>query len=218
MMVNKISVIIKLQRMKTIKYSTIVFDLGNVLIPFHHNLWVENYNKIQAGLGDKYHQTYLDNYNIHRDYESGKISDDEFITINLEWLDNKISREEFQKVFSEIFTFNYDVINLLPILKKKYKLLLLSNTSNIHKVYGWGDYPFIKNFDKLILSHEAKSVKPEERIFRTAESFTNEPSESHIFIDDIIEYTNAAKGFGWDAIHFVGYDNLVEEMKKREIL
>lgn len=199
-------------------YTTIVFDLGNVLIPFHHNLWVENFNKIEIGIGDKFYKKFLDNYNVHRDYESGKISDEEFISICLGWLDLKVTKGVFLKIFSEIFTFNHDVINLLPILKNKYKLVLLSNTSNIHKVYGWGEYPFIKYFDKLILSHEVESVKPQEKIFRSAEKFTNEESASHIFIDDILDYTNAAKSFGWDSIQFVGYENLVENLKSRGIL
>ncbi len=200
------------------KYTTIVFDLGNVLIPFDHSLWVKNFNKIEFGLGDKYFQKYVDNYSIHRNYESGKISDDEFISINLDWLENRVEKEMFLEVFSNIFTINQNVIELLPVLKEKYKLVLLSNTSNIHKKYGWGQYPFIKNFDKLILSHKVKSVKPEEKIYRAAESFTKEPSDTHIFIDDILEYVNAAKGLGWDGIQFVGYGNLVEEFKIRGIL
>jgi glucose-1-phosphatase len=204
--------------MKNREYSTMVFDLGNVLIPFDHSLWVKNFNKFEAGLGDNYYQQYLDNYHVHRDYESGKISDDEFVSINLKWLGNKVDKKKFLEVFSNIFVLNQNVIDLLPILKKKYKLVLLSNTSNIHKKYGWEQHPFIKHFEKLILSHEVKSVKPEEKIYKAVESFTKEPSETHIFIDDVLEYVNAAKSLGWDGIQFVGYDNLVEELKHRNIL
>ena len=34
--------------MKNNKYSTIVFDLGNVLIPFDHNLWIKQLEKIES--------------------------------------------------------------------------------------------------------------------------------------------------------------------------
>ena len=44
----------RLQSMSQRNYSTIVFDLGNVLIPFNHQLWIDNYNKIELGLGDNY--------------------------------------------------------------------------------------------------------------------------------------------------------------------
>ena len=200
------------------KYSTIVFDLGNVLIPFNHQLWIDNYNSVQEGLGDNYALLYKENYHVHRNYESGKISDKEFISENLRWLKNLVSEEKFIDVFSNIFTLNENVVSLLSVLKKKYKLVLLSNTNNLHKVYGWEKYPFLNNFDKLILSQEVGAIKPEEKIYRSVENFTNEDPDSHIFIDDVLEYVNAAKTLGWDGIQFIGYDNLVENFKSRGIL
>lgn len=199
------------------KYSTIVFDLGNVLLPFNHQNWVKNYNEIENGLGDRYYRKYLDNYLMHRDYEAGKITDEEFITINLEWLENKIDAEKFCEMYSDIFSANKDVIELLPKLKLNYNLVLLSNTSGIHKKFGWENNKFLENFDELILSHEIGAVKPEEKIYRAVENFTKQPSETHIFIDDVLEYSEAAKSFGWDGIQFIGYDNLTDEFKSRGI-
>ena len=54
--------------MKKRKYSTIVFDLGNVLIPFDHGLWINNFNKIETGLGDRYYKLYLE-HTFERDEE-----------------------------------------------------------------------------------------------------------------------------------------------------
>lgn len=200
------------------KYSTIVFDLGNVLIPFNHQLWIDNYNKVEAGLGDNYAIRYKENYHVHRNYECGKISDEEFISHNIKWLNNLVDEEKFKKVFSNIFIVNEDVVSLLPILKKKYKLVLLSNTNNLHKIHGWEKYQFLNYFERLVLSHEVGSVKPETEIYKAVEKYTGEKPESHIFIDDILEYINAAKILGWDGIQFTGYDNLVENLKLREIL
>jgi putative hydrolase of the HAD superfamily len=204
--------------MKKTKYSTIVFDLGNVLIPFNHNLWIEQLNQVEKGLGEKYYKLYIDNYNVHRKYEAGKMSDAEFIEQNLKWINHKVTSEKFCKIFSEIFTLNNDVVNLLPILKQKYKLVLLSNTNNIHKKYGWEKYSFLNNFNKLILSHEVGAVKPEKEIYKSVENHTKESAEKHIFIDDVKEYVEAAKQLGWDGIQFVGYENLLQELKSRKIL
>jgi epoxide hydrolase-like predicted phosphatase len=200
------------------KYSVVVFDLGNVLIPFDYSIIINRLNKIESGLGDKFYNLYKENYHVHREFESWKISTDDFIKIMLEWLDHKINREEFCELYSNIFAVNEDVAELLPEIKKKYKLVLLSNTNYIHQKYGWENYDFIKNFDKLVLSHEAGAIKPEEKIYRTVEAFTQLPSEEHIFIDDIEEYVNGAKQIGWDGIQFTGYENLVHELKKRKIL
>ena len=204
--------------MKRKKYTTIVFDLGNVLIPFNHNIWIEKLNNIEQGLGDKYYKLYIDNYDVHRNYEAGKMSDDDFIKQNLQWINNKITDVKFCKIFSEIFTVNENVVALLPSLKEKYKLVLLSNTNNIHQKHGWEKYTFLKYFDKLILSHQVGAVKPEEKIYKAVEEYTSENPSTHIFIDDVKEYVAAAKQLGWDGIQFTDYENLVLEFKHREIL
>jgi glucose-1-phosphatase len=200
------------------KYSAIVFDLGQVLVSFDYKHFVDKVNKHQSGLGEQFIEKYKDNYAIHRDFEKGKISEKDFIANMLEYLHHKIDEETFCKYWSDIFSFNNNVIDLLPELKKKYKLYLLSNTNSIHKKYGYQNYEFLKMFDKLFLSHEVGFIKPEEKIYRTIEKVSGFPSEEHLFIDDILEYVEAAKQLGWDGIQFVGYDDLVENLKERKIL
>jgi len=36
-------------------FSVIVFDLGNVLIPFDYNIAIRRFNEIEMGLGEKYY-------------------------------------------------------------------------------------------------------------------------------------------------------------------
>ena len=200
------------------RYKVIVFDLGNVLIPFDHGRWVSNLNEIEPELGNKMFDKFMKNHDLQIKYESGKISDKEFISICLEWLNHKITSTQFCEIFSDIFTLNQKVIDLLPSLKSKHKLVLLSNTSNIHKEYAWGKLAFIDLFDKLILSHEVGAVKPENKIYKAVEHFTEEKPDSHIFIDDILEYVEKAKSLGWDGIQFKDYDDLIKHFRARNIL
>lgn len=200
------------------KYSAVVFDLGQVLIPFDYKIFIDAVNKHQQGLGENFVKKYNENYSVHRDFERGKISEKDFIAQMLAWLEHKITEEEFVRYWSGIFSLNQEVISLLPKLKQHYKLYLLSNTNTIHQKYGYQHYEFLKLFDKLFLSHEVGFVKPEEGIYRAVEDYSKLPSEEHIFIDDIAEYVEAAKQLGWDGIQFTGYDNLVAELKARGIL
>ena len=199
------------------KYSAVVFDLGQVLIPFDYNIFIREVNKHKEGLGEEFVRRYNQNYHIHRDFERGKISEKDFIAQMLEWLEHKITAEQFIRYWSSIFSLNTEVISLLPKLKEKYKLYLLSNTNSIHQKYGYQHYDFLRIFDKLFLSHEVGYVKPEEGIYRAVENFSGLPSEEHIFIDDIAEYVEAAKQLGWDGIQFTGYENLIAEFHKRGI-
>jgi len=200
------------------KYSVIVFDLGNVLLPFNYELASEKLNKIDKGLGSRFWKYYKDNYYLHRGFERGDITEEDFLNKMLAALENKVSRETFFDLFSKIFTVNENVAALLPELKKKYMLVLLSNTNSIHQRYGWNEYGFLNMFDKLILSHEVNALKPEEKIYKSVEAFTKKPPGEHIFIDDIEEYAESAKKAGWEAVWFTGYENLVTELKKRKIL
>lgn len=200
------------------KYSVIVFDLGMVLIPYDYNIALERLEKIEKGFGVNYLKYYKENYKMHRQFEGGDISENEFLKKIMVVFNGKLDKETFKKIYSEIFTVNEDIAALLPELKKKYKLIALSNTNPIHRKYGWKDYNFLKYFDHMVLSYEAKAVKPEENIYRAVEKASGRPPEEHIFIDDIKEYAEAPKKLGWDGIQFTGYTNLVNELKIRKIL
>ncbi len=200
------------------KYSVIVFDLGNVLIPFNYNLMLTKLDNKQPGLGEKFYNYYKNNYEIHRNFERGKITEHDFLSQMLNVLNGHVSEDEFCNYYSKIFSVNEDVASLLPILKEKYILVLLSNTNSIHRKYGWDHYSFLKYFDKLILSYEVGAVKPESKIYKAAEEFTQKPSNEHFFIDDIEDYVQGAKSIGWEAVQFTGYQKLLEDLKERKIL
>ena len=200
------------------KYSVIVFDLGNVLLPFNYDSVTQKFNKIKPGLGDKFKKLYAENYDIHRKFERGDIFVEDFLTIMMDWLEGRVFGKEFCKIFSDIFTVNQELVKLLPVLKKKYKLVLLSNTNYIHKKYGYGHQEFLNHFDKLFLSHEVRAIKPEKEIYKAVEKYTGKPSGEHLFIDDIKEYVDGAKKCGWDAIQFIENDQLIKALELKKVL
>ena len=199
-------------------YSVIVFDLGNVLIPFDYSIVINKLNQIKPGTGDKFERLYRENYHIHREFEKGNITREDFLSTIIEWTDHAVTKEQFCKIYSSVFTLNQKVIGLLSRLKKNYKLCLLSNTNEIHEELGYSHYDFLKEFDRLFLSYKVGAVKPEKKIYKAVEEYTQKPSYEHLFIDDILEYVEGAKNCGWDAIQFTGYDELVRELKARKII
>ncbi|MCX7611871.1 MAG: HAD family phosphatase [Ignavibacterium sp.] len=200
------------------EYSAVVFDLGQVILPFTYDNFINSLNQRKSGLGDEFIKKYNQNYHIHRDFERGKISEQDFIDLMLNWLDNKLTSSEFCEGWSNIFSVNEKVVSLLPKLKEKYKLYLLSNTNSIHRKYGYNHYEFLREFDKIFLSYEIGYVKPEIEIYKAVEKYSGLPADRLIFIDDIPDYVNAAKSLGWDGINFTNYENLMEELKIRNII
>lgn len=200
------------------RYSIIVFDLGNVLLPFDYSKQISYFNELKKGLGDNFAKLYRDNYHVHREFEKGILSEEQYLGIVLGWLEQKITAEQFCKIFSDVFTVNQNVVELIPLLKEKYKVVLLSNTNSIHKSYGYSHLEFIKWFDKIFLSHEVGAVKPEEKIYRAVEEFTQKAPSEHFFIDDIQEYVDGAKKCGWDGVQFKNYEQLVIDLQEKNIL
>jgi len=204
--------------MSSNRISAIVFDLGNVLLPFDYTAAIKKLNQIEPNLGNRFIDFNNSNYPLHRDFEKGVISEAYFLDIMLDAVDHKINVETFCKTFSDIFTANKKIISLLPVFKKDYILFLLSNTNSIHQEYGWKQYEFLKYFDKMILSHEVKSLKPEEKSYREVERASGLSSSKHFYIDDIQEYVAAAKKIGWDAVQFVDYEKLLTDLELRNII
>jgi len=200
------------------KYSVIVFDLGNVLLPFDYKLIITRLESIEKGLGEKFVAFYRERYDVHRQFERGDLSEDAFVNIMLDVVQHKISGSQFCEIYSKIFSVNYQLAEVLPGLKENYKVVLMSNTNPIHENYGWKDYDFLKYFDKLILSHEVRAVKPEEAIYRAVEKFTGAPPEEHFYTDDIPDYIEGARRLGWDASQFVGNEALFREFQVRGIV
>jgi glucose-1-phosphatase len=199
------------------KYSVIVSDLGNVILPFSYEIAVKKLEIIEKGLGEKFYNFLKSNYDLHRKFERGDLEVEEFVGKMLSVLENKVNKEEFCNIYSKIFVLNIPLIELLAELRKKYSLVLLSNTNKIHHEYGWGNYPFLKYFDKLILSYQVHAVKPEAEIFKAAADFTQKPPEEHIFIDDIADYAKAAKDQGWDSIQYLNFRQIKEDLSQKGI-
>ena len=193
-------------------------DLGNVLIPFDYNNAITKLEKIEPGLGHHFFNYIKTHYDLHRKFERGDVSPEEFLKIIMPVLGNKVSEEDFKKIYSEIFTINDGLVLLYTELKKKYTLILMSNTNRIHHEYGWGKYEFLNLFDKMILSYEIGAAKPELEIYKAVEAYTERPPAEHLFIDDIAEYANAAKTLGWDAVQFINNEQLSKELSLRGII
>jgi len=200
------------------KIKVIVFDLGNVLIYFDYNRIKTTLNNIDFELGDRFIKKYYDNYQIHQKFEKWELTNGEFVEIMLDWCENKIDSETFMKIYADLFTENTQITELLPKLKEKYQLVLLSNTNFIHQKYGWEKFEFLKYFNKFILSHEVGAIKPEEKIYKAVENYTNQLSENHLFIDDIKDYVNGAKNLGWNGIQFVSNEKFLLDLKSYNIL
>ena len=96
--------------------------------------------------------------------------------------------------------------------KNGHKLLLLSNTNELHFDYIRDNFNVIEMFDDLILSYRLGYAKPDEKIFREALRRANSPPEDCVYIDDIEEFCQAAERLGINAVVYKSTKGMIEEL------
>ena len=82
-----------------------------------------------------------------------------------------------------------------------YRTGLLSNAPDEARSLLTEDYPIIDNFDGVVISAEVGVMKPNPKIYHSAESVGVEPAEA-LFIDDVSENVAGARSVGMQALHF----------------
>ncbi|GAB4821898.1 hypothetical protein N2152v2_008944 [Parachlorella kessleri] len=91
---------------------------------------------------------------------------------------------------------------------------ICSNSSELHIQHVKDTYPFFSGFDGYILSHEVRSYKPEEEMYRAVEHVTGLTGPDLLFIDDKAANVAGARPLGWHLIHHTRVDTSLQQMAK----
>ena len=107
---------------------------------------------------------------------------------------------------------------LFAALKKRYRLLLLSNTNAIHFEMVRENYPLLRHFDHLVLSYKVGALKPSPLIYAEALKHAQCAPEECFFTDDIAAYVEGARAAGIDAVQFENREQIERELKARGVV
>ena len=94
--------------------------------------------------------------------------------------------------------------SLFAGLSKNYRLGLLSNTDPIHVEKLESTYDFFDYFPKAVRTYSCSvgASKPEPLIYRQALRACKVRAEEAVYIDDVLDYVDAARRLGLTGIHF----------------
>ena len=173
----------------------IIFDLGGVILDISYNETIKKFKEI--GLTNIYTSHSQDHlFNL---LETGHIQEDEFL-LTLQKMTQNVSKEEIKFAWnSMILNLPDKNLKLLSLLKKKFKLFLLSNTNNIHINYfkemigqkKWDMFSDV--FEKIYFSHKIGVRKPDFLSFQIILDENKLDPQDVFFIDDSSQHINAAK-------------------------
>jgi putative hydrolase of the HAD superfamily len=178
----------------------IVFDFGNVLGFFdyrrtttalapHSDLPVEELHRALYG-GP-----------LEHDYDAGRLSTAAFLAQAREAGRLRCSEEVLAAAWADIFWPNEEVLALLPHLKPHVRLLLGSNTNELHSRHFRRQFAdALRHFDALVLSHEVGARKPEAAFFQHCQRLAGCAAAECLFIDDLAANVAGAQACGWQGL------------------
>lgn len=167
------------------KIKAILFDMVGVLIFKKENNGPKTTNELNAeGIESLYN--HLDDAKLIKDIKN-----------NLKLTDIKIERAA--KIIPERFERFDELWNLLPGLKKNYKLAVINNGNAIAKKYWDRKFGF-KEFDIFINSAIVGIKKPDPAIYLLTCNRLGVKPEDCLFMDDTLENIETAKKLGMETI------------------
>ena len=196
----------------------ILFDIGSVIIDVDHR---EIASRLAAASEDPRYTdptAMLDalishNAAVINDYDTGRVSSEDFYTTLAAALQLNMDFPAFRDAWNACFRENAAVSSLVDRLSATYRLFLLSNTNAMHFQYLQTTFPVIRNVNTAILSYEVHARKPERAIYEHALKLGGEPAQSVWYVDDRIEFINAAAQLGIHAIQFQSAEQLTETFR-----
>lgn len=195
----------------------IIFDLGGVLVNIDQHRIQDQLSRVLAPADVKTGEALFRRSSLKDSYETGGITTGAFFRALREHLHIRDDLIELERLWCEIFSENTYLTAMLPRLKQNRRLLVLSNTNELHLRYIKENYHFMEHFETVFASFQMGRIKPDPEIFKQVTRETGIlPCES-LFIDDSSVNTAAAENLGFNVIHFLGNSQLVSVLKKYDI-
>ena len=193
----------------------VYFDLGKVIVDFDHLRAAQELLKVTP-LSLKEAMAVLSDGELVSEYETGRLSSEEHYRKVCHRLQMEVSIEKFRELWGSMFLPEPLLSeSFLQDLKKSYRLMLLSNTNEIHFDFVIQHYPILKMIEERLLSYQAGCMKPEARIFELAVKKAGVVPENIFFTDDRPENIEAAQRAGIQALLFQSETQLRRDMASR---
>ncbi len=179
-----------------VKIRAVLFDLGKVICHFNFETAFRRLAKASKK-SERDIEDYFVASGLEVLYDGGKITTAEFHRQVKKALGHGLDLQEFERIWNGIFKANAPMIRLIRRLKKSgYRLVLLSNTNEMHSRYLFATYSVFELFDRRIVSWKEKRRKPDHALYRTAVRACKARPAEVFYIDDREDLTSEAAELG----------------------
>ena len=202
--------------MSAIKF--VYFDLGNVLLNFSHQRMVDQVAGV-AGVSSTLVQQHLFDNELENRYETGELNSVEFHAEFCSLIKKKCDLADFLTACGDIFWLNEPTIPAVTQLAQlDIGLGILSNTCEAHWDFAMKRFLALPQlFPICVTSFDAKSMKPDSKIYEVATNKAGVSPSEIFFTDDKPENVKAAQSAGFDAVLFTTAAQLLRDLAKRGV-
>lgn len=194
--------------------TTIIFDIGNVLVDFCWEKYIESFHfsdEVTDRLGKA--TVLSDSWN---EFDRGALDDEEMIQLFIK--NDPGIEKEIRMICEDIHDMlvikEYAIPWIKHLKENGYRVLYLSNFSLKAKRECADSLAFMPYMDGGIMSYEVKCIKPDSEIYKLLiDKYELTPSEC-VFLDDRAENCEAAKKLGLEAIVFTSKEAAEEKLEK----
>jgi glucose-1-phosphatase len=191
----------------------IVFDFGNVICRFDNRIILQRFaTNTGRAISDLERVIYTESDLTHR-YEAGSLTTETFYARMCSLVRLSMTQEEFIRAYTQKFTPIPGSFALVRLLKGRYLLGLLSNTSALDFEYGIATTEIFHDFDAVTLSFMVHALKPEPTIYHNMIGKLGVDPAEIVYIDDIAPYVDAAERLGMRGIHYTSPEQLVYSLE-----
>jgi len=157
---------------------------------------------------------------LYKPYERGEMSSEQFHRRFCEALQiGGVGFADFSRLWGDMFQPAPLLSSeLLRGLSARYRLLLVSNTNDLHFRWIRQHYPLLEHFHEYVLSYQVGSMKPSPEIYLEAVRRAACQARECLFADDLAENVEGARQVGIDALLFSGEQQLRTELARRGLV
>jgi HAD superfamily hydrolase (TIGR01509 family) len=199
------------------EYMVVIFDLGRVILDFDPRDVTRPLTRI-SGKPEKQVCDVVFGGSLESLYDRGKITSRDFYERVIRCLNVDMTFEQFRRFWTEIFTVKQDVCDIIQAVRDRHKLLLLSNTNEMHFEYAFDRFDVLRLFDDYVLSYRVGERKPHPTIYAAALQKAGCAPGDCVYVDDMEEYVAAARQFRMQALVFRDAPQLEKSLRRLSVL
>ena len=193
-------------------YQLVIFDVGGVVVDMESDRLVHQVSQL---LGRSFEEVQKAIYHeeLLLPFELGRISPTAYYEGLKKRLKLRWTYEQFVRAWNGIFTEHTDVTTLMQRLRKRHRLMALTNTNILHLDHIKASFPSLSVLEDWVASCDVGLRKPDPQLYRLALKRAGvRPSEA-VYVDDRPEMVEAGRAVGLTAIRFESGRQLNEDLQ-----